>query len=91
MRRRSWSAFDSRHVLAIEDDATGRGLDEAVDQLHRRRLAAAGWADEDDDLALGDVHRQVVHGRRGLTGEVLRQVFEPDFDGHLSPFDVVSR
>ena len=39
-------------------------LDQPVDHLHRRGLAAAGRPDEDDGLALLDVERETVHGRR---------------------------
>ena len=37
-------------VLAVDEDPAGRRLDEPVDHLQRRRLAAAGRADEDADL-----------------------------------------
>src|SRR5690606_28978725 len=80
-----------RDVLAVQVDAAGRGLDQAVDQLHRGGLAAAGGPDEGDDLAFGDVHGQVVHGGGVLAGELLRQVLQADLDGHRSPRDVVRR
>src|SRR2546421_5112244 len=37
---------------ALDDDLTRRGYDQAVDQLERGRLAAAGFAEKDEDLAL---------------------------------------
>ncbi len=39
------------HVLAVDGDPAARRLDQAVDHLHRRRLAAAGRPDQDADLA----------------------------------------
>ena len=49
-------------VVAVEEDASRRRLDEPVDHLHRRRLAAPRRTDEDADLAVGDVERQLVDG-----------------------------
>ncbi|CAN5256622.1 hypothetical protein BH20ACT8_BH20ACT8_12860 [soil metagenome] len=69
---------DVGDVLAVEDDPARRGLDEAVDQLHRGGLAAAGRPDQDDDLALRDVHRHAVDRGRGLPGEPLGDLLEPD-------------
>ena len=49
-------------VLADQDVALG-DLDRAVDHPHRRRLAAAGGADEDADLAGGNLEGQLVDRR----------------------------
>ena len=57
------------HVLAVEEDPAARRLDDAVDHLHRRGLAATARPHEDDYLTLVDVHREVVHRRFGLPRE----------------------
>ena len=49
-----------------------RQLLEAGEHPQRGRLAATGRADEDEELAVGDLHREVVH-RRGSV-EALRHV-----------------
>ena len=50
------------HVLAGEQDAAGvRGL-EAAEHAQRRRLAAAGGAEQRDELAGLDGEVEVVHG-----------------------------
>jgi hypothetical protein len=49
-------------VVAVDEDLPLGGLDETIDHLHRRRLAAARRADEHDRLAIGDVHREVRDG-----------------------------
>lgn len=41
----------SGDVLAVDDDAAGRGLDQAVAAPHEGGLAAAGQAHDDHDLA----------------------------------------
>jgi hypothetical protein len=41
--------------LAVEHDAAGIGPDEAADDVEERRLAAAGVADDRDELAVRDV------------------------------------
>ena len=38
-----------------DQDRAGRGCDEAADQVERRRLAAAGRAEQAEELALGDL------------------------------------
>ena len=42
------------HAPAGDDDIACRRLLEAGDHAKRRRLAAAGWAEQADDLAGGD-------------------------------------
>ena len=51
---------DVGDVVAVEEDAAARRLDEAVDHLQRRRLAASRRADEHADLAFRDLERQVA-------------------------------
>src|SRR5699024_3109478 len=92
---------DVGDVLVLEEDAPGAGLDQPVDHLHGRRLAAARRTRHHDDLPFGDLHVERVHGGLGLAGEPLLEVLQPDLGpavtggvavlGHLSPRDVVSR
>src|SRR5690606_1159688 len=86
------------HVLAADEDPAGRRLDEPVDHLEHRRLAAAGRPDEHDDLPLGDVERDPVDRGHGLARVALGQRLQPDHRlgrargvGHRSPFEVVRR
>ncbi len=54
------------HRAAVEQDVAAGRVDHAVDQPHRRRLAAARRPDEHADLAGRDGQRQVLdRGRRG--------------------------
>ena len=48
---------------AVDDDAPLVVLLEAVDAADHRRLARTRRADHDDDLALGDLHRDAVERR----------------------------
>ena len=63
-------------ALAADPDLAGGGRDEAADHVQRRRLTAAGGAEQAEELALLD-----VEGRR-LEREVravpLRDSFQPD-------------
>ena len=52
-------------ALADPEDALGDLL-EAGDHAQRRRLAAAGRADEDHELAVLDLEVEVVHGARAV-------------------------
>ena len=66
-------------VLAADGDAPARRLDEPVHHLHAGRLAAAGRADQDADLAGRDGQAQVVDRRRGVGASVaLGDVLEGD-------------
>jgi hypothetical protein len=71
-------------ALPADLDVTGRQLDEAVHQLHRCRLAAAGRPHEAADLARGDRQRKVVDRRRRAAGVELGRVVEDDLD-RLTP------
>jgi hypothetical protein len=48
-------------VGAVEEDAPGRRLDQPVDHLQRRGLAAARRSDQHADLAVVDVEAQLAH------------------------------
>ena len=55
---------------AAERDAAGRGIDESADDPQERGLAAARRADERDELALGDVQRDLAQRfDRAVLGE----------------------
>jgi hypothetical protein len=49
-------------VVAVERDGSGGRRLEAGEHAKQRRLAAAGRAEQGEDLALGDVDRDVVDG-----------------------------
>src|SRR4029079_11602989 len=66
--------------LADQDVAAGQ-LDGAVDQAHRCRLAAAGGADQDADLARGDGQREVVDRERVRARVTLARVLVPHCRG----------
>lgn len=92
-----------RHVPAVDQDPAGGRLDQAVDHLQRRRLAAAGRADEGHHLAGGDLQIECGDGRLGLTAEVFLNAVQRDGRagdvgagaggavGHVSPLGMVSR
>ena len=84
-------AVDVGDVLAVEQDAARGRLDEPVDHLERRRLAAARGADEHDDLALLDVEGQVLHGRHLGAGIGLAHLFEVNLrhGAHGLPFSAL--
>ena len=54
-------------VLAFDRDAAAVGVDQPVGQPQQRGLAGAGAADDGEELALGDLERDVVdrHWHRG--------------------------
>jgi hypothetical protein len=68
-------------ALVADPDVAFGHVDEAVDHLHRRRLAAARGPDEDADLAGRDLEREVVHGGRRPARVALRHVVEDDAGG----------
>ena len=65
----------------VDPDVARVELDQPVDELHRGRLAGAGRADEDADLAGGDRQRELLDG--GLVGArvPLRRAVEDDLGG----------
>src|SRR4029079_14392010 len=86
LRRRSRG-----HRGTADLDVAGGDLDGAVDHPHRRRLAAAGWADEDADLAGLDLEAEVADRIRVGAAVALGDVAERDrrsrvpFPGLCSP------
>ena len=57
------AAAQGGDVGPVEGDGAGAGLDEAVNHAQQRRLAGARPPHDADEAALGDVERDVVHGR----------------------------
>ena len=66
------------HVLALELDAAGGRLLEAADHPQGRGLAAAGRAEEAEELAVDDLEVDVVDGEH--VAERLGHLDEPDVD-----------
>ena len=52
------------HVVPVEEDPARGGLDEPVDHLQGRRLAATRGAHEDADLVARNLERELAHGDR---------------------------
>ena len=76
-RRRPRSAVGSQRadlLLADEDPARG-GLDQAVDVPHQRRLAGAGQAHDDEDLARVHVQRHVLQ-REHMAARMQRRLVQ---------------
>ena len=63
-------------VLVVEQHAPGVELLEAEDRAQRRRLARARRPEDGEELAVGDVERDVVHGRHAA--EALADALEAD-------------
>ena len=73
------AALARRHVvdeLAVDQKLAVRDRFQSRDHAQRRRLAAAGRADEDDELAVGDVEIDAADGR--LTAVDLDEVAQAD-------------
>ena len=89
-----------RDVLAVEQDAApASGCSSPARQAQQRRLAAAGAAEQREQLALADGEVHAVERRR-LAGETLAQAFQPQqrtragvrprregYDGHSARSD----
>ena len=77
-----------RHVvdhLAVDPDLAAGDVLEAGDHPQRRRLAAAGRADQHDELLVGDVEIDAAHG--DCVVEVLDDVAKRDLrHGAVSPW-----
>ena len=78
-------------VFTLQLNEAARRLLEAADHAQGCGLAAAGWAEEGEELAVGDIKRDAVH--RGLISEHLGHVDQANVDvshprlhlrGHLS-------
>jgi len=54
--------IDAADILPLDRDAAAVGLDQPVGQPQQRSLARAGAADDGEELSLGDIERDVVHG-----------------------------
>ena len=54
---------DARNILAVDQDAAGLHVVEALQQREQGRLAAAGLADQADALARLDVEVEVLENR----------------------------
>ncbi|MGY4451600.1 hypothetical protein ACVWZR_006260 [Bradyrhizobium sp. i1.3.1] len=54
--------IDGLHILALDRDGAGIGLDQPVGEPQQRGLAGAGAADDGQKFALGDVERHIVDG-----------------------------
>ena len=70
-------------VVAAEDDLAGGRQFEPGDHAQRRRLAAAGRPEHDEELAVGDGERRILHG--GEAAEGLVQVLDADLGHRPSP------
>ncbi len=68
-------------VLLVDEHPPIGRLVETGDEAKRRRLARAGRAEKDEELAVGDVEREIAH--RGRAAELLGDPVEPDMR-HLS-------
>ena len=71
-------------VATGDEDAPARGVLLLHDELHHRRLARAGRADDEGELAARDLEADVVEGRTGRPRVGLRDVLEED---HASGLD----
>src|SRR5204862_322491 len=64
-------------ALLVEPDAAPRRGQEAGEQVQRRGLAAAGRAEQCDELALPDRQRDVLDGI--MRAEIAAEPVEPEF------------
>src|SRR5262249_51462784 len=67
---------DLRDVHLVEEERASPRLGEPGDKAERGRLAAAGRPDDRDELAVGHLEVEVVHGRDGA--EFDRQLANAD-------------
>jgi hypothetical protein len=71
---------DARDVVVAEQDPPGAGLDQPVDHLHRRGLAAARRPDQHRQLPGGEGQVQLGHAD-GAVAVDLADALEPDLLG----------
>jgi hypothetical protein len=71
---------DPRDVVLAQQDPPGGGLDDPVDHLHRRRLAAPGRADEHRQLPGGEGEVELGHPDSAVRVR-LADALEPDLLG----------
>jgi hypothetical protein len=72
------------HHLATDAQLAGADVLQAGDHVERRRLPAAGRADQDDELPVRDVQVEVIDRERPV-GEPLGDVIENDLSHLISP------
>ena len=75
-----WCGGDVRDVDPVEQDAPARRALEAGDHPQRRRLPAAGRAEQREELARRHVEVDAVD--RDVVAELLAQLLEPDLAFH---------
>ena len=63
-----------QNALAVDQDIAAGNLFQSGDHADGRRLAAAGRAEEDDELALLDVQVHVIDNQRPILGVALFEV-----------------
>src|SRR6516165_11339544 len=69
-----------RRRLPVHQDAAGGGREQAVDDGQESSLAAAGRADNGDELSLCDLEAHAVEGGKPRVAARL-QIFEPNVAG----------
>jgi len=69
---------DVGDILVTEHDATLGRLDEPIDHLERRGLAAPGRTDEHDNFSGRDLEGDAVHGRVLLASVAFGDPLEQD-------------
>jgi len=72
----------SRDSAAVHEDLSGRGTKETGDEVQQRRLAAARWPENADELALRHVEVDVEERRGSATVGDERARQRADLDGH---------
>ena len=81
--------IEGQYVLAVDPDRATARLDDPVDHLHGRRLAASTRPDKHDQFTRLDAHREAIDGGNLLAGIHLRHVVE--LDGNATPGSRVAR
>ena len=79
-RRVALLGRQAEDVAALDADRAGVGRDEARDRAQQRGLAAAGAAEQRDELAARDVEADVAQHGRGAVGH--RQRLDRQVRGH---------
>ena len=78
------------HIVLAEEDLSLRRLQQAADQVQRRAFAAAGGAQQTDELPIGDLKGEVMDGDDVAArffvavGESLGQMLQHDLHGSFS-------
>ena len=66
--------LDTDHALVVDADVARVRLLQPGDHAQRGRLAAAGGAEQHQELSVAHLEGEVVDGGRGLPGELLENV-----------------